>query len=101
MKNSTTDLEILVKSVDPNRGGPYRKIDIAVLGAIPKLKLKIDKKTETPASDPNEFSTVSILRKRKLGKKASKERVFRRLERFLDTQEPMSEDELSSDDMSS
>ena len=101
VKNLTTDLEILVKSVDPNRGGPYRKIDIAILGAIPELNLKINKKIETPAEGPNEFTTVSSRRKRKLGKKASKERVFRRLERFLEMGEPMSDDEQSSDEMSS
>ena len=28
VKSTACDIEILIKSVDPNRGGPYRKIDI-------------------------------------------------------------------------
>ena len=101
VKNTSSDIEILVKSVDPNRGGPYRKIDLALLGEIPDLKLKIDKKETAHEIDPNKFTKVTSRRKKKLGKKTSQNRIFNRLDRFLERLEPLSDDDLSCDEMSS
>ena len=53
VKNNTTDLEVLLKSTKPNRLGPYRRIDPAILGEVPDLDLKTEKPDINTTPDPN------------------------------------------------
>ena len=102
MKNCDNDLEILVKSTQTHREGPYRRIDIGMLGAIAKLKYRTEKPPppSNPSPDPNSFTPVTYPRKKKLGKEASQRRVFPRLGRFLHREEPWSDID-SQDEMHS
>ena len=99
VKNNTTDLEVLLKSTKPNRLGPYRRIDPAILGEVPDLDLKTEKPDVNTTPDPNAFSTVENKRRAKHGKFVSKKRIYERIDRFLDRCEPISDTELSADEM--
>ena len=99
VKNNTTDLEVLLKSTKPNRLGPYRRIDPAILGEVPDLDLKTEKPDPNTTPDPNAFSTVENKRRAKHGKFVSKKRIYERIDRFLDRCEPISDTELSADEM--
>ena len=99
IKISLNDLEVLIKSTVGNRSGPYRRIDPGILGAIPELKLKTGRSGEKVEEDPNAFTTVERSRRKKHGKHVSKKRVFDRLDRFLERQEAVSDEEISAEDM--
>ena len=98
VKNGTTDLEVLCKTLDNN--GPYQRIDLSILGAIPKLKLVTPKSVALIQKENEDFTKVLSKKAKKLGKKVSKERLFKRIHRFINYQEPVSEDELSDDESS-
>ena len=99
IKNSTCDIKILIKSTDSARNGPYMRINPELLCAVPKLKLRTEAKDEEAVpKDPNDFTPI---RKKKHGLHVSKRHVFMRIDRFLNRQEPMSEEELSSNEFES
>ena len=66
-KNTTNDLEVLVKSTASNREGPYRRIDPGMLGVVPQLKLSTVAKVEGENLDPSTFITVSAKKRKKFG----------------------------------
>ena len=88
----------MCKTLENN--GPYQRIDLGTLGAIPKLKLVTPRSPASIEKDKNEFTKVTSKRAKKLGRHVSRERLFQRLSRFTNYQDPVSEDSLSKDESS-
>ena len=87
---------MLVKSITNN--APYRRINLGILGAIPDLKLTTLKPASPEAKNLPEFTIVERKRNKKRGKHVEKNRLFNRIERFINTMKPLSDCEVTVDD---
>ena len=96
IKNGTTDLEVMCKSL--NNNGPYGRIDLGVLCAVPKLKLITPRPSASIDKDKDDFIKVTSKKAKKSGRAVSKARLFQRLYRFTNYLEPVSDESLSEDD---
>ena len=96
VKNGKTDIEVLCKTLQNN--GPYQRLDIGILGAVPKLKLVTPRSQASAELDNNAFTKVLSKKAKKLGKHVSRERLFQRISRFTNYQDPVYEDSLSEDE---
>ena len=81
-----------------NHNGPFRRIDPGILGAIPDLDLTTPK-SKSPEKNNEGFTRVEKKRRKKRGRHVSQSRLFQRIERFLNMVDPLSEDEVSDDNM--
>ena len=96
IKNGTTDLEVMCKSL--NNNGPYKRLDLGILGAVPKLKLITPKQSSSVEKNKDEFIKVTSKKAKKSGRAVSKARLFQRLYRFTNYLEPVSDESLSEED---
>ena len=96
IKPGLNDIEILCKTF--NHNGPFRRIDPSILGAIPNLETTTPK-ARSPEKPLDGFTKVEKKRSSKRGKHVSQTRLFNRIERFVNMGEPISDDDLSDNDM--
>ena len=96
VKNGINDIEVMCKTLQNN--GPYQRIDIGILGAVPKLKLVTPRSSASTDLDKNIFTKVLSKKAKKHGKHVSRERLYERISRFTNYLDPVSEDSLSEED---
>ena len=81
--------------------GPYRRINLEILGVIPKLKLKTRKSKYYPPKNDEGFNLVGAKKKFGRDKHVSKRRLFQWIQDFINFREHVSDDNESEEDESS